>query len=311
MRGAAIFAALVSLTPMTAAALDCAAPPNAFLRNTCASPQAMRAWQDMEQALTAALAATPDPAGKAAIRATQDRWLAIMGGWNVDATRTAFADGEPKDSIDYFEETWGWRPKDATEAELLWQIRYRADVLPRLPAAFAELRDLRKQFSGGPFSISATGCFYLEPENTRNRSSDRFCGGTVSLQNDSRVCSVTDYWYSGHINTVYSVDDVVDGKLVHRGNCDFNGMAPDCPIEYSLPEDNAHWDPQVSRDVEDIRNDILAATREPVSPLRFIDPESWLTIEPYPQDWLATCLTTPDYPPPDQLWPGLGPKPTP
>lgn len=313
MRGAALFAALAVLTPHAAAALDCAAPPNTFQRNICESPQAIEEWQRMEQTLRNTLAATVGDSARDAVQATQDRWLAMMGGWDVDATRKALENESLKGQIDYFQKEWGWRPKDATEAELLWQVKYRTKLLPALPSAYDDLHSLRAQFTGGPFSVSATNCFYLEAESARNLYSDHFCGGTISVQNESRVCSVSTYWYSGHINTVYSVDDVLNGQLVHRGNCDWNGMAPDCPDVDDGIASHPHWDSQESQDIKDIHQGILAATKAPSSPLLQIDPESWLNLNPtlYPDDWFTTCLTTPDYPPPDQVWPGDGPQPTP
>jgi hypothetical protein len=131
--------------------------------------------------------------------------------------------------------------------------------------------------------------------------------GTVSIQHEARVCSVLTYSYGSRENTVFSVDDVVDGKLVHRGNCEWNGPGPACPDPGEAATDDRHWTAYVSDNVRWIHEDIASAAKAPPSPLGKIDPAIWPDI--WPEDWFETCLTTPDYPSPDQLRPGSAAEP--
>jgi hypothetical protein len=287
VRGLALFLALV---PGAAAALDCAAPPDAFQRAVCASPEARAAWQGMDQALAGALARAPDDEARAITQGTQDRWLAALGAWDVDATLAALeaeglAEADPAATL--------------ARAGLIDLITAQAGTLDRLPATLAEIRALRAQVSGGPFATSTASCSFAEPEAMPSRRAAFVCGTTVSLQHLSRVCSVQDYVFGSGGNTVLSVDEVVAGALVHRGNCEGNG-SPLCPEPGAAATPEAHWSPDLSANARASHADILAAAAAPdVGPLGRIDPATWPVL--WPEDWFQTCLTTPDYPPPGQI----------
>ncbi len=295
MRGLALILVLV---PGTAAALDCAAPPDAFQRAVCDSPEARAAWAAMDQALANALAAAPDDEARAITQGTQDRWLAALGAWDVEATLAAL-------------EAEGIAAEDPAatlaRAGLIDLITAQAGTLDRLPATLADIRALRAQFSGGPFSTSTSSCSFAEPEAMPSRTAAFVCGTTVSLQHGSRVCSVQDYVFGSGGNTVLSVDEVVDGALVHRGNCEWNG-SPLCPEPGEGATPDAHWAPDLSQNARASHADILAAAATPdAGPLGRIDPATWPYL--WPEDWFQTCLTTADYPPADQIRQSAAPAP--
>lgn len=168
----------------------------------------------------------------------------------------------------------------------------------------------RGNFTGGLYSLTIAYCEYVPAEKMPSHYPMAACGGGVSIQNHSRLCTVEVYNYGDRINTVFTVDDVVGDALTHLGNCAWNGGAPPCPNKYSLPEEDAHWDSQASNDVKYLHRDLGVAISRPATALSSVDPELWLAVGEN-ADWFATCLTTPDYPPRDQVWPGLGPQPTP
>jgi len=204
-------------------------------------------------------------------------------------------------TLDFFENDWGWRPKDSTDAEILTQIRNRSETIARLPSAYAAFETLRQAWPGR-YAVTATSCFYVAADAMPNLNSDGFCGGTISFQSRDRVCSVMTYWYSGKINTVFSVDQVQGNDLHHLGHCDWNGAGPSCPGEGSAPED--HWDNTISPDVEGLWRDL---TQPQGGRAGGNDPEAWAALDV--GDWFQTCLTSADYPPPALTWAGTGPKP--
>lgn len=299
MRRAALLAAF-ALCPHGAAALDCAANP--FQRAVCALPEALAEWQKME----ADLAAIQGPA-RPSLLATQDRWLAMMGSWDVEATRAYFAQEDTRSRLESFRQEWGWWPKDVADAEVAERLYYHRKTLSALPAAWADFEAMKASLPGATATL-ATGCYFVEPEAMPSGYSNSFCGGVLRFTLHGRICTISSYGYGDRINTVYAVDDIRGGKLSHRGNCDWNGLAPTCPdaVEGEA-ESDAHWDSTESRDVLAMREDFAASTAK--GPLSSNDPEALQTLEPYPDDWFTTCLTTPDYPPPDQVWAGDGPKP--
>lgn len=272
-----------------AAAQDCAA--DAFQRAVCALPEAKAAWAQME----ADLAAIHGPA-RPAILETQARWLAMMGAWDVEATRGNVPERSQSVTLDYFEEHHAWRPKDSTDAEIIKRIEARSNDFAAFPKAWAEFEALKATIPGVAVTL-ATGCDYAPADVMPSGFSNLFCGGTVQMRLGDRACSIMAYGYGDRINTVYAVDDIGPSGPLHRGNCDWNGMAPDCPMA-AEDDPEAHWDPKVSRDVLDMRQDL----QNPNSgALAQNDPETWRSLSPYPEDWFQTCLTTPDYPPSTQV----------
>ena len=247
--------------------------------------------------MEADLATVTGPA-RPAILATQDRWLAMMGGWDVEATRAALAGQDMTKTLDHAEKDFGWRPVDATDAELVWILRERTQSLALLPAAWADFEALKARHPGAVAKL-ATSCQYIPADQMPAGASMTFCGGTFSLQLGTRLCSVASYSYGNRINTVFSVDALENGTRRHRGNCDWNGAAPDCPSP-DFPDPKAHWDPVESRDVADLYHELAKPGVEN-------DPEAWVSVDE--ADWFDLCLTTPYYPPPDQIWPGIGPRP--
>ncbi len=276
-------------------ALDCSASDNSFLRNVCKLPEAAFEWQKMEQSLQDALAGAPDQTTRDAIQASQDRWVGIVGAWDVDATRAAIVD-QSAASL----ETSG--ANDITAAvsvdkQLAEAVQYRARQISRLLDGFAsakaDLARLAELNPPGFVLASDTGCFFVEPEVMPSGYWDGFCGGTLNLQRGARVCSVMTYWYSGHVGTLFSVDDLTDGKLTHLGHCEWDGLGSDCS---DVGADEATlWETDGSEDVEAIHRVILNSSASPPSPLSPIDPESWSDI--YSGEWFETCLTTEEYPP--------------
>lgn len=272
-------------------ALDCSALDNSFPSNVCMVPEAAEAWQKMEQALEDARAGAPDQATRDTIQASQDRWLGMMGGWDVDATRAALVDPSDAGIVDQT------NAAGTVDAQLAEAVQYRArrisHLLENMASAKADLVRLAALNPPGLVLASDTGCFFNEPEAMPSGHWDTFCGGTLSLQRGGRVCSAMTYWFSGHVNTVFSVDDLVDGKITHRGHCDWDGVDLNCPDGGS--GEASPWDLQVTEDVEAIHSTILNSAAAPPSPLAPIDPESWSDL--YFSDWFDTCLTKTEYPP--------------
>lgn len=286
--------AVFLLVPGMAAALDCAAPKNSFLRNLCETPEAYAQWQVIEQSLQDTLAAAPDQAARDAIQASQDRWLGTMGMWDVDATRAALA-ARSDGGLDLNDDSDA--ASGSVEAQLTEVVALRSRQLPRLLVDFAsakaDLARLAELSPPGFVLASDTGCFFVEPEVMPSGYWDGFCGGTLNLQRGARVCSVMTYWYSGHVGTLFSVDDLTDGKLTHLGHCEWDGLGSDCS---DVGADEATlWETDGSEDVEAIHRVILNSSASPPSPLSPIDPESWSDI--YSGEWFETCLTTEEYPP--------------
>lgn len=139
------------------------------------------------------------------------------------------------------------------------------------------------------------------------------CGGTLSLQNGNRVCSFSNAIHFDFQDAFDLVNDVRDGQLVHRGNCNTGSSELNCPAAVLEEYGPIHWNSVETQSAIAVQQALQGAAAAPPSPLHEIDPDAWseLQYRIWPDDWLATCLTTPDYPPPDQLWPDGEPKPTP
>ncbi|WP_173009363.1 lysozyme inhibitor LprI family protein [Methylobacterium sp. P1-11] len=268
----AIIAMLALASP--AYAIDCRKAATAIDRMICADRRLQMADAAMGLAYTSLLKTTDNAEIRAALVASQKRWLATrdrrLGHLNEDQ--------DPPDPA-------AWRTivlkamQDRTRD--LTPSTEGAAKLPRLIATVAAQRRFAARFSGGPFAGFATTCDFLPGSGTYSYG----CFAMQSYQNDDRVCRRTEDWASGSVSETRFVGRVVDGALRTVATCSIGGGdGPSCP-DRSSGSRGAWKRPAAASDAE----------KPPAPPLPKLDADVWMDDD---APWLPVCLTDPAYPPP-------------
>lgn len=267
--GRAVSAGAVLLTAMFATAtpahaIDCRRAVGKIDRAIC-SDQALRS---ADAAMTAAYAAILKAAGdaeeRAALVASQRRWLATR---NKDLGNLDQDDvGGPA--------RWREILLSAT-VDRMTALRRRAPNSPRTFRLIATLRDQRRflaGLSGGPFAGFDTSCNFLP-------SGDHYvyaCFGRQRYQHKDRVCTTDQEWASGSVSEARFFDRVINGKLQSVATCSIGGgRGPACPDPAVPANRAARW------------GAASGSESAPSSPLPQLDADVDIDTG---AEWLAACL---------------------
>lgn len=270
----AIAAVLLLASP--AQAIDCRKASTTIDRMICSDARLKKADAAMGAAYAGALKATDDAEIRAALVASQKRWLTVRD----QQLGRLKEDQDPLDT-----QTWREIVLKALQDRTRDLIPTAAGdpSPPRLIAAALAQRRFAARFTGGPFAGFSTTCDFLPGGGTYSYG----CFATQRYQNDDRVCSLTEDWASGSVSETRSVGRVVDGTLRTIATCSIGGGdGPDCPGRPSGPPGKWKRPAGVSAGVE----------KPPAQPLPKLDADVWIDDQ---EPWLPACLTDRGYPPAD------------
>ncbi|NBZ87675.1 hypothetical protein [Stagnihabitans tardus] len=289
-----------------AAHADCAAPEGDFQATICADPGLRAKAEAIWTTATETLAQNRNPWVALGLRRSIRHQLDAYGNaWD-------YAKAQPEDSGACDDEPSScaetWFTKDWLAERLERLSSFAAD-----PSNLALLREemrFRRKFTGGPFGHDDANCGLLEPWVLERPYEDLHCAGTFRIQHHDRVCTAEVTWASGHYMTDLRVDQIVAGQPVLKGRCSILdqggwGSEPFCP-EMSIDAPQVGWttapddfsDPLVAR--PDL--DPMDPGETDVVAMAMLGPDGLPGgFAPPLTDWFQTCLTTPDYPPPDQV----------
>jgi hypothetical protein len=288
----------------------CLDPRSQFMTFVCADPE-LRTRRDKEVLnAKAALALIPDARIRAMIAADAAAERAALLTWDLSSTlkiletdpdlvaqigqeRMRTFDGPPPTPHEVLRYLVGQYISDQPQ-DNSWLVEHAEAMV-----AF------RRDFLKGKFSGDTLDCGFLPPLDWVR--SDLFCVGTIRVQNGGRVCGIVTHWASGHFYSYFVAADVEGRQLKLRGHCAMrqDAIGAICPF---LDEYDAGRDPDAGWNADAESEPELLASLSDVSPAtRLGSPTLWANFADI--DELEHCLTTPDYPPPDQIWAGVGPRP--
>lgn len=264
-------AVILSLSCVPSAhAMDCRQASAPIERAICGDSQLRAADAAMGAAYATLLKAADDADVRTMLVASQKRWL-------VERDRL-------------FDRRLASAGKDTQRAAMLSAIRDRTRVLaeqssspPPRPAQIAIALGQRKfaaRYTGGPFAGFETRCDFLPMQDSYVYG----CFASRQYQNNSRVCTLDQYWATGRVYEKRSVADIVDGRPKVIATCSVDGVEGDsaCPDTGNSSGESRRWNTQPQ-----------GTAPSPRPSLPKIDAEAG------PDDdapWLHACLTDRHYP---------------
>ncbi|WP_420139121.1 lysozyme inhibitor LprI family protein [Sphingomonas sp.] len=253
-------------------AITCSKAANSMERLICSDSRLRQADAAMNASYLRLLKSTGEEDIKAALIASQRRWLAAR-----DSQLGRLGQGP------------GSLSGPAWRAIVFKAIRDRgADLiridtgdtgLPRMIAMARRQRAFAARFTGGAYAGFQTSCSFVPSGGGYVYG----CFGRQHFQNRDRVCSVDQEWASGSVSETRVVERVTNGTLTKIAGCSIgNDAYGSCPNPNASGGQHAVWT-------------AASGTRTPpYPPLQKIDVDIDVDMA---SDWLPACLTRPDYPP--------------
>lgn len=266
----------IPLLASSAQAIDCRKASTSIDRMICRDARLRKADAALGTAYSGLVKATEDAEIRAALVASQKRWLARRD----DRLGRL---GEDRES-----------PDAETQREILLKAiearseqlsrRSRADPkVPDLIATALEQRRFAARFTGGAFAGFETSCDFLPGGGSYSYG----CFGRQRFQNDARVCTLTQDWASGSVSETRIVGRVADGRLTTIATCSIGSGGADeaCPDSDAPPGRQGGWKQESA----------ALGAEAPGQPLPKLDVDVSLDEA---EEWLPACLTDPAFPPP-------------
>jgi uncharacterized protein len=264
----------VSFLTVPAHAIECRKASSAIELMICSDPRLRSTDTDMGKTYDDALQSTDDAEIRTMLITGQKRWLASR-----DKRLGRFgADDEVSD-------------RAAQRRVLLEAMQDRTNVLAQrspadpklllLVAVALEQRRFNAQFTGGLFAGIDTSCDFFPTSGVLSYR----CFAAQHYQNDTRLCTVEQYWATYRVYEKHDVADVVNGRAKMIATCSLGAGsgAAQCP-DADDQTNPGHWN---------FHPDPPADSEAPPHSLPNLDAEIGEDID---SSWLSACLTNKDYP---------------
>lgn len=263
--------------------MDCARASTRVEHQICSSKTLLKTDQEMSTTYSKLLRSISDPEIHAALIESQRRWIkAREEGINDPAS------ADTADDDDGAKASWADVLTKVTQDRTNYLRKQTAGGSAFVNSALNQRKALGPS-GKGPSAGYSTECMFI-PDRQDPNSYTYNCFGSMSRQQDDRVCTETDDFASYSAETTRTVIDISGGAQHLRATCGigYDGIkaCPDNAIDPKAADGG--WDMTASAD--QAKNSAAGAEK-----LK-LDPESSISIED--ADWMNACLKDKTFPAP-------------